>query len=147
MQHVPPEYFPTSSLPSPSPHIPPSDFEMGFNALPQEVIDTIVSSQSPSLSDLHSYSLVCRSMWESSTTFMYAHIDLTVDNQADHDKVAKAKTQKRQPLLLKTIALYSPSRMYNELTWELTLSLQKPLSWTEGSHIQESPYQASYAPP
>jgi len=76
---------------------------MALNLLPREVLHDIISTQSPTLTDLRNYSLVCRNVWEVASVVMYGHLDLTFDDQ---DTKANEKTKQSQIKLFQSIASY-----------------------------------------
>lgn len=79
----------------------------GLHALPKSILHNIVSHLSPGLADLRNCSSVCRALGEASTTALYNHIDLSIDERYDPD--ADAKSKRRQLRLVRSISEYISS--------------------------------------
>ncbi|KAE9371919.1 hypothetical protein N431DRAFT_378022 [Stipitochalara longipes BDJ] len=78
---------------------------MAFSSLPQEVLQQIISSQSPTFANLRNYSLVCRNFSNVAREALYKHVDLTFDERGDED--TDEKTERRQLQLLTSIASHA----------------------------------------
>jgi hypothetical protein len=79
----------------------------GLGALPKSILQNIVSHLSPGLADLRNCSAVCRALGEASTTALYNHIDLSIDERYDPD--ADAESIRRQLRLVRSISEYISS--------------------------------------